>query len=75
MPKAVLLGATALLIGGSMAFLACSGQSRQMVVGTDVGDSASKVQGTASWQRVDHSAWDRPRGNGAARLQASVIGS
>jgi len=59
MRKSVLLGATALLAAGSMAFLACSGQSRQVVVDTEVHDDSGATAANVPLDRVDHSIWDR----------------
>ena len=59
MRKTVLLGAAALIAASSMAYLACSGQSRQVVVGKDVRDSAGDTARGGPLDRVDHLTWDR----------------
>ena len=56
---------TALLIAGTLlavslaAYLAYSGQSRQVVVNKDVRDHAGSPAKTVPLDRVDHSTWDR----------------
>jgi len=59
MRKSVLLGAAALVAVGSAAYLACSGQSRQVVVDKDVRDSVGAANRDVPLDRVDHSTWDR----------------
>jgi hypothetical protein len=59
MRKTVLLSATALIAASSVAYLACSGQTRQMVVGKDVHDYAAGTARAVPLDRVDHSTWDR----------------
>ena len=59
MRKKVILSAAVLLALSSVAFLACSGQGRQVVVGKDVRDQSGKPAKAVPLDRVDHSSWDR----------------
>jgi uncharacterized protein DUF547 len=59
MRKTVLLSATVLIAASSVAYLACSGQSRQVVVNKDVRDYAGGPDRAVPLDRVDHSTWDR----------------
>lgn len=57
MRKSVLLGAAALVAVGSAAYLACPGQSRQVIVGKE--GRAADGSRAVPLDSVDHSAWDR----------------
>ena len=59
MRKAVLPIAAGLLALNCVAYLACSPQSQQMVVGKDVHNAAVSPGPAVPLDRVDHSAWDR----------------
>ena len=59
MRKTAILIAGTLLAVISVAYLACSGQSRQVVVGKDVHDNAGNPAEAVPLDRVDHSTWDR----------------
>lgn len=59
MRKTVLLIAMALLAASSAAYLACSGQSRPVVVDREVRDYTGEPAKAVSLDRVDHSTWDR----------------
>jgi len=59
MRKTVVLTAAALLAVGSVAYLACSGQSRQVVVDKEVRDDTGEASKAAPLDRVDHSTWDQ----------------
>lgn len=59
MPKTVFLIAAVLLAASSAAYLACSGQSRQVVVDKEVRDFTGEPSQAVPLDRVDHSAWDR----------------
>lgn len=58
MCKLVLLSATALIVASSVAYLACSGESRQVVVGKDIHDYGGGTAKAIPLDRVDHSTWD-----------------
>jgi len=57
MRKTVLLIAMALLAASSAAYLACSGQSRQVVVDKEVRDYTGEPPKAVPLDRVDHSTW------------------
>lgn len=59
MRKTVILIAAALMAVSSAAYLACSGQSRQVVVNKDVRDYTGGPDKAVPLDRVDHSTWDR----------------
>ena len=59
MPKTVLLIAGSLLAVSSVIYLACSGQSRQVVVDMEVRDYTAGSAKAVPLDRVDHSTWDR----------------
>jgi hypothetical protein len=59
MRKTALLIAAVLLAVSWAAYLACSGQSRQRVVDTDVRAGAGGPAKAVPLERVDHATWDR----------------
>jgi hypothetical protein len=59
MRKTALLIAGILVAVGSVAYLACRGQSRRVVVGKDVRDQTEDSAKAVPLDRVDHSTWDR----------------
>ncbi len=59
MRRSVFLGATALIAVSCLAYLACSGQSGQVVVGEDGRDYTADTARAVPLDRVDHATWDR----------------
>ena len=59
MRKLVLVTAAAILGVGSVAYLACSGQNREVVVDGRAGSQASEERSHVPLDQVDHSVWDR----------------
>ncbi len=59
MHKTVWLGAAALIVASSVAYLTFSRQSRQVVVGKDIRDHTGGPAKAVPLDRVDHSTWDR----------------
>ena len=59
MRKLVFVTAAAILVATSAAYLVCSGQSRQVVVGGQAGSQTSEERSHVPLDQVDHSTWDR----------------
>ncbi|MHB8901415.1 MAG: DUF547 domain-containing protein [Thermoguttaceae bacterium] len=59
MRKLVLVTAAAILGLGSVAYVACSGQNREVVVDGRAGSQTSKAGSHVPLDQVDHTVWDR----------------
>jgi hypothetical protein len=59
MRKLVFVTAAAILGAGSVAYLACSGQNREVVVDDRAGSQTSEERSHVPLDQVDHSAWNR----------------
>ncbi len=59
MRKSAFVIAAAVLVAASVAYLACSGQNREVLVAGQAGSQTSEARSRVPLDRVDHSAWDR----------------